>query len=76
MMASERGSQLRDPISLTFSSTGNLCSESQCANMFPTDGHSDSQKRHLKLVVSGSEMSSMMLPAELATSESESDMMR
>jgi hypothetical protein len=52
---------------------GNLCVLLQCENISSTDGHSDSQNRHLKLVVSGSDTSSKMLPAELATSEQESE---
>jgi hypothetical protein len=51
---------------------------SQWENILSIEGHSESQNKHLKLVTSGSDTSSIILPAELATSEaeSESDMAR
>jgi hypothetical protein len=47
-----------------------LCSLLQCADISGTRLHCCSQKRHLKVVVSGSLASSTMLPTELAASES------
>jgi hypothetical protein len=47
-----------------------LCSLLQCADISGTRLHCSSQKRHLKVVVSGSLASSTMLPTELAASES------
>lgn len=58
------------PRFLMVSGKSKLCSLVQCFDMSWTRPHCCSQKRHLKVVVSGSLASSTMLPAELAASES------
>lgn len=63
-----------DPICLIESRMGNLWSVSQCVNIASTEFCSMSQNKHLKIMVSGSDASSIMLPVELAVSESESGM--